>query len=483
VFARRLRRRLLPWQREALAVGCERIDGPGSPFAYDMVIWVVGRRCGKTVGAFGPQLQRALAGPIRLPTGRMVPFRGAHTAQNLVAAQRRFIDDVATPFRETLRPGERKAVKLLRNIAQTQLLVDTRTRRNPDASWASRVSIFAPTAGGIRGDGSAVITVDEALALTVAEAERLQTAARPTLGDYHGHGQQWIISNVGGDPRTHNGWLTGLIAQGRAAVQAGRRTGIAYLEFSIGDDDDPADEACWWRVHPGLAYGLIGIDTMRRDAEELGVDAFAAEYLGRLPRPPAGEVDTDPFDVAAWQACQADPGVSVLGEHPQPGTLMLGIDTDPDRRVAVACLAALQPDGRVALEVAHAFPRPQAPDLRDWVLAVHTAHQLHTVGVDPITCGRLAAELSAAGIPVREFTRAQAAQAYTDLRDLISGQRLLHSGDQLLTAHLAAATVRDYGDGGRVLSRRHSDQPIPGAVAAALAVSLAADPDPPWFAY
>jgi hypothetical protein len=46
------------------------------------------------------------------------------------------------------------------------------------------------------------------------------------------------------------------------------------------------------------------------------------------------------------------------------------------------------------------------------MLAVHATHQRHTVGLDPITCGRLAAELTAAGIEVKKSTRVEAAQTH-----------------------------------------------------------------------
>jgi hypothetical protein len=71
------------WQQYVLDVGLERVDGPGSPWAYPNVDVIVGRRCGKTITEMGVPLYRALVGPVTLDTGQIVSFAGAHTAQRL----------------------------------------------------------------------------------------------------------------------------------------------------------------------------------------------------------------------------------------------------------------------------------------------------------------------------------------------------------------------------------------------------------------
>ncbi len=106
-------------------VGLERIDGPGSPWAYNIVDTIVGRRFGKTVLELGIPLWRAHLGDLTLPTGKVVPFRGAHTAQNLTAARRRFLADHVEPLRAFLTPEEwEPRVHEVLAASQTSLSID-----------------------------------------------------------------------------------------------------------------------------------------------------------------------------------------------------------------------------------------------------------------------------------------------------------------------------------------------------------------------
>jgi hypothetical protein len=123
------------WQRYVLDVGLERIDGPGSPFAYHTIDVVVGRRAGKTITLMGVPLFRALCPPVVLDNGRVVPFTGAHTAQNLVKARQRFMKDLVEPYRRSLTPAQWALAHQLKSaIGDTQLLIDPRDFRSRTAA-------------------------------------------------------------------------------------------------------------------------------------------------------------------------------------------------------------------------------------------------------------------------------------------------------------------------------------------------------------
>ena len=66
LIARKTGKITSPWQQYVLDVALERVDGPGSAFAYSTVDVVVGRRCGKTVSLMGVPLFRGMAGPVQL---------------------------------------------------------------------------------------------------------------------------------------------------------------------------------------------------------------------------------------------------------------------------------------------------------------------------------------------------------------------------------------------------------------------------------
>lgn len=342
-----LRRRPTRWQQAALDVALERIDGPGSPFAYDTVIEIVGRRCGKTVNAFGVPLARGLAGPVTLPNGRRLPFKATHTAQNLTQARIRFQKDLVEPYERGFTALEwARAADFKRAAADTVLLFDPRrgkARKNLAQALrqqrASEIRVLAPTPNNARGDGVMHITWDEALTYTLERGQDLNEAARPTLAEMFGYAQSWTVSNVslGTDERMH---LWHLRQRGRAAVKTGRRAGLCYLEYSLPPGEDPLDERAWWRHYPALGDGIVGVAQLRRDLEEFGPDAFAAEYLCRWPdENDTGVPGWDTIAQADWTAARTE------AEAPTEGSAAIGVDLDPYGRDASIVTATDRPDG------------------------------------------------------------------------------------------------------------------------------------------
>lgn len=336
-----------PWQQYVLDVALERVDGPGSPWAYSTVDVIVGRRGGKTITLMGVPLARALMGPVVTGPGQLVPFLGAHTAQNLVKARQRFMKDLVEPYRASMSPDVWQAGANLRSaIGDTSLTLDPRTVgkdwRQPQAS---QIQVFAPTLSAVRGDGILHLGFDEVLVFTATRGLELMAAARPTLATMRGHGQVWRTSNVTvlNDERT---WLYQLREKGRAAVEAGVTSGAAYFEFSIPEEEDPLDEASWWRYHPALADGLLRIEELRVDLGELGPDHFAAEYLGRWPGRMA---------VSRWAALTEGDFEAARTTTPMPAELpaVVAVDVDPFGRSASFAAAVTSPAGDVVEVLEH----------------------------------------------------------------------------------------------------------------------------------
>ena len=333
------------WQQYILDVGLERIDGPGSPWAYHTVDTIVGRRAGKTVTLMGVPLFRALCPPTTLDNGKVRPFLGAHTAQNLVKARQRFMKDLVEPYRQTLTPAAWQIGHNLRSaISETQLTLDPRDWRSP---LAAQIQVFAPTTSSVRGDGLMHLGFDEALVFPNARGDELMAAARPTLAEMRGHGQMWRASNVSrmNGPTT---WLWQIKERGRAAVQSRETTGLAYFEFSIPEDEDPADERNWWRYHPALGDGLLRVDELRADftPEGLGLENAAAEYLGRWP---------GALVVRRWTALSESTFMAAGADTaPMPDApAVLGVDIDPFGRSASIAAAVTGEDGDVVEVIDH----------------------------------------------------------------------------------------------------------------------------------
>ena len=347
IIAAKLGRRPTRWQQYVLDVGLERVDGPGSPFAYANVDLIVGRRCGKSVTTMGVPLARSLAGPVVLDTGRVMPFLGAHTAQNLVKARQRFLKDLVEPYRESM-SGDvwRSGVKLREAIGDTSLTIDPATAGK---DWrlrrSSQIQVFAPTRSSVRGDGLMHLTFDEWLVFTRLLGQELLAAAGPTLGDARGHGQIWRCTNISVLNNEQTAvWETK--ESGRTAVDAGLTSGTAYFEFTIPEGSDVTDERMWPEWYPGILDGLIRIEELREDLKRLGPESFGAEYFGLWPGAGAIVKLWETISRGSWEAAGVPADEFEMPED-VPGAL--GVDIDPFDRSATITATSVDPtrDGLV----------------------------------------------------------------------------------------------------------------------------------------
>lgn len=463
-----------------LDVALERVDGPGSALAYANVVTIVGRRAGKTVTLMGVPLSRGLAGPVALGDGRVVPFVGAHTAQNLTAARRRFLKDLVEPYQSNMSPAVWSAGHNLRTaIGDTSLTFDGamsgKDWRNPRAST---IQVFAPTPTSVRGDGLLHLDVDEALAFTLDQGEQLMSAAGPTLGTMRGHGQIWAASNISRltDSRT---WLYSLRDKGRASVASGATLGTAYFEFAYPEDADPLDEALWADYYPALGDGLVRIEELRTDLERLGVESFAAEYLGQWPSA-KGATQWGAINRADWAAA------ATTQEMPEGVTTALGVDIDPFGRSAsiVAATADPEADGVMFELIDH---RPGSAWVADAVRQL--APGVQALGVDDYGPGHdliyaiqdepLAAERL---VPTKSADFSAACYAL-EARIREHRARFIQSDFYAILADAAAAAERTTGKSWQWERRVSVSQtPVVAATLAAWALGRAPDPQP-FFVY
>lgn len=394
-----LGRRPRPGQQYIADVALERLDGPGSRWAYETSDVIVGRRFGKTLLELGIPLYRMMLGDIELPNGLTVPFRGAHTAQNLTAARRRFLDDLVEPLRGFLSAEEWETrVHEVLAASQTSLGIDLDPHLDGQPAsgrhaHSQRTTVVPPTYDGVRGEGYAHLSFDEILTFNREQGQGLMSGARATMKDFLGHAQMWRASNVGtfSDSKT---WIRDIRDRGREAVERDAGTGQAYFEWSIPEDADPLDERTWWDYYPPLSDGSVLIEDLRTDLGELSVEAFAAEYLGRWP---------DAIASAAWLAItQRDWDAAATRDRmPTDTPAALGAHTDPYGRSSTIVAATMRPDSAtVMIEVVDHRPgsgwlEPRLRELAGDVAAVGlddygAGHDLlEQLGADEDLAGRL----------------------------------------------------------------------------------------------
>lgn len=444
---------LFPWQRLVADVAGEKL--PDGSFAYDEVIIVVGRRAGKTRLTHGVPLRRgikALSEPIRHPvTGRRTPYLAAATAQNMTSAAKRLRETWDT-FR-TAAPTAAALSRHLTGVNHAAIELDWRRRvdgRWQANQWASRLSVFPPTAHAVRGDEYQFVSVDESLVLSVEDGQDIYEAAGPALSTFPGAAQMWWLSNEGKDAR---GWLAQLKERGRAVSAAGVNTGTAYFEWSMADDDDPENPDTWHRVHPAMGY-VLSESQCFRDLEKWGVDAFAREYLCKESK----AADQAAIDPAQWAAT----ALQDTAPPPPPGSLAFGVDVAKDRSRA-SLAAAYIVDGVMYWSILWTGPPHM---LFAEVRAQAAALRPKSVHFDHFSAGSIAAEGYSWWTPiqVRELTAACAG-----VIDRLGSNRLVHAPHFELDDAAAAAVTRPISDAGFAWGRRASAGSIAPLVACTLA--------------
>jgi hypothetical protein len=309
-------RPFMPWQRYVADVSLEVL--PSGRFAYQLVIVTVPRQSGKTT-LFGAAMEhRALV----TPAGRV--WFCQQTGKDAV-------DWLINEHAPTLAVfGDHVHIR--------------RAQGSEHIKWLRSEGLvrpFPPSADALHSKATDLVVVDEAWAQDLVRGRAIDQGIVPTQATKP-NSQVWKLSTAGDDSSI---WWLGTVETGRAAVKAGRDTGIAFFEWACPDDLDPTAEESWPVFHP--AYGLtIGPEQMRAALELLGPDEFARAYGNRWVATTARVIP-----VAVWAARRDE-----AAELPAAGGLALAFDVAIDSSDASIVAAWRDGDGVGHVEVADHRP-------------------------------------------------------------------------------------------------------------------------------
>jgi len=309
-------RPLMPWQREVADVALE-VDGDGR-FCYQLVLVTVPRQSGKTT-LFGAVLEQRAATLYRA--------RCWFTQQSGKDAVDWFLNE-----HEPMLAGLGGAYRL------------RKAQGSETIRWLQSgglVRPFPPTIEALHGRTSDLVVIDEAWAFDQIRGQQLDGAIVPTQATKP-NAQVWKVSTAGDATST---WWLGTVEAGRAALAAGRRSGVAYFEWSCPDTLDPTDPVSWPLYHP--AFGrTITAESMQAALDMLGPDEFARAYGNRWVSTTARVIP-----LGAWRLAAEEPA-----DLPPPGRLALGFDVAVDRSDAAIVAAWRDPAGVAHIEVADQRP-------------------------------------------------------------------------------------------------------------------------------
>jgi phage terminase large subunit-like protein len=186
-------------------------------------------------------------------------------------------------------------------------------------------------------------------------------------------------------------------------------------------------------------------------------------------------VDTlqSPWSPNAWNQC-ADPDLVV-----EPGQqTYLAFDVTP-RRNQASLVASQIIDGKIALGLVQTFDSDTALDdltianaVADWA----RAYDVTEIAYSKNTGQAVAARLASAGIMTTAIDGRAFAMACDQMLSAMEHHRLIHKDEVTFNKHVSACARIPFAEGGWLIGRRASNANVTGAVAAAMAISLASKP-------
>ena len=283
----------MPWQDQVIDVARE-IDPDTGELAHPIVVITLQRQSGKTVLSGSNAIHLGLT-----ETDRLLWY----TQQDRRHA------------RDTLLKG------LFPRIRRSPFKPPFTTLRKANGSEAvefptgSSYAIFAPSDDALHSTANRLVCIDEGWSFDQVRGDELLQAIMPTFTTVDG--QLWIFSTAGNHTST---WFKSLVDAGRLAAESGATTGMAYFEWGIADDVDPADLAAVALAHPANGYTLRPA-ALRAAAGLMSPAEFARAFGNRW----TGITAERPIPAIIWSLA-----ADTLTPLPGRGRLALALDVDID---------------------------------------------------------------------------------------------------------------------------------------------------------
>lgn len=291
----------MPWQQMVADVGGELDPETGIP-CYRNVVVTVPRQNGKTTLVLAWECQRAIGWE------HLGPQRISYSAQTGADARKKLIQDqkpIIEPHKKAL------GIKRIYEAIGAEGVV-----------WqnGSRLVLLNNTEAGGHGPSVDLGVKDERFADYDDRRDQALTPAMATRA----FGQQLDLSTMGTEDSIP--W-NALVERGRLAVDSGKRTGIAYFEWSAGDDDDPDDPDTWWGCMPALGH-TITVPVVADARSNMKDGEFRRAFLNRKTK-----AEDRMLPVADWNAV-CSPDVQPAG---QP---TFSLDVNPERSAGSIVVAS-----------------------------------------------------------------------------------------------------------------------------------------------
>jgi phage terminase large subunit-like protein len=273
--------------------------------------------------------------------------------------------------------------------------------------------------------------------------------------------QLYAFSNAGDATSTV---LNELRDRGLATIQ-GVKDSLLWLEWSAPPNTNISlESAAWANPAMGRTVHPDNIQATFNEPEPIVRTEVMCQWVDTLQ---------SPWSPNAWNQC-ADPDLVV-----EPGNATyLAFDVTP-RRNQASLVASQIIDGKIALGLVQTFDSDTALDdltianaVADWA----KAYDVTEIAYSKNTGQAVAARLLAAGIQTTAIDGRAFAMACDQMLSAMEHGRLRHKDEVTFNKHISACARIPFAEGGWLIGRRASNANVTGAVAAAMAISLASKP-------
>jgi len=430
-FASTLGVDLMPHQKLALVRGGELLPN-GRP-RFRVVLVLMSRQNGKTTLTQVLSLQRMASGAAHLVLGTSTNMEYAREAWGAAVdlAQEK-LPDMIHPTK-SIRRGALDTSLTLTNKTRYKIATATRT-------GGRSLAVDLGIADEIREHD----TWDAWAAMSGA------TTARPSS-------QIWALSNAGEDRSVV---LNHLRDAAVAYIETGKGDDtVCLLEWSAEDGCELDDTRGWRQANPALGY-TIDEATLRSKLGTCPPNVFRTEHLCQRV-----ETTNAAVDESAWRD-GADRSMTLDGLRDK---VCLCLDVSLDLGHITLAASAIDKQGRGRLEI-----------VKTWSSTMRARHELPDLiaQVNPRAFGWFptgpAAALVADLRGIRhghEIKQGEVSAVCMGFAEQVQARRILHNGEELLTAHVISAAKYNVGDGWRFV--RNGVGHVDAAYAAAGALHLA----------
>jgi phage terminase large subunit-like protein len=258
--------------------------------------------------------------------------------------------------------------------------------------------------------------------------------------------------------------LNELRDRGMATIQ-GVKDSLLWLEWSAPPNTNISIESATW-ANPAMGR-TVHVDNIKatfNEPEAVVRTEVMCQWVDTLQ---------SPWSPNAWNQC-ANPDLVV-----EPGQqTYLAFDVTP-RRNQASLVASQIIDGKIALGLVQTFDSDTALDdltianaVADWA----RAYDVTEIAYSKNTGQAVAARLASAGIMTTAIDGRAFAMACDQMLSAMEHHRLIHKDEVTFNKHVSACARIPFAEGGWLIGRRASNANVTGAVAAAMAISLASKP-------